>query len=232
MLYFTTLPRRKSTIALISYLFGLFVYPFLKFVLGYHNASADPQCGKTLRPCQLISPGTGDSQHCCHLWNREHQRQIFIRFECFFFHSISFLLSRRGRGFYLIYFVLLIYFFTIRWRESSAGAAAWPTGVCVLPPLHGHTAPGLGLCLLFFVIVGLMAQSDAQLLEFPHSLAVDVQPRLRRNGGHVVPEDIAHVVEQSAYRQQELRLVPLTFSVVLPTTAENVFTISSSRDST
>ena len=113
MLYFTTLPRRKSTIALISYLFGLFVYPFLKFVLGYHNAGADPQCGKTLGPCQLISPGTGDSQRRSHLRNREHQRQIFVRFECSFFHWISFLLSSRRRGFYLLYFVLLIYFPTI-----------------------------------------------------------------------------------------------------------------------
>ena len=109
----------------------------------------------------------------------------------------------------MLFFVLLIYFFTIRWRESSAGAAAWPTGVCVLPPLHGHTAPGLGLCLLFFVIVGLVAQGDPQLLEFPHSLAVDVQPRLCGRGGRVVPEDVAHVVEQTAHRHQELRLVPL-----------------------
>ena len=65
------------------------------------------------------------------------------------------------------------------------------------------------MCLLFFVIVRLMAQSDAQLLEFLHPLAVYVQPRLRRHSRHVVPEDVAHVIEQTAHRHQELRLVPL-----------------------
>ena len=65
------------------------------------------------------------------------------------------------------------------------------------------------MCLLFFVIVGLMAQSDAQFLELPHSLAVDLHARLCRHGWCVVPKDIAHVVEQATYRQQELRLVPL-----------------------
>ena len=36
-----------------------------------------------------------------------------------------------------------------------------------------------------------------------------MQPGLCGRRGYVVPEDIAHVVEQAAYRQQELRLVPL-----------------------
>lgn len=54
-----------------------------------------------------------------------------------------------------------------------------------------------------------MAQSDAQFLELPHSLAVDVQPRLCGCGGCVVPEDAAHVVEQAGHRHQKLRLVPL-----------------------
>ena len=49
MLYFTTLFRRKSTIARISYLFDLFVYPFLKFVLGNHDAGSNPQCRKSFR---------------------------------------------------------------------------------------------------------------------------------------------------------------------------------------
>ena len=77
----------------------------------------------------------------------------------------------------------------------------------LLPSLHGHAAPGL--CLLFFMVVGLVTQSDPQLLEFLHPLAVYVQPRLRRHSRHVVPEDVAHVVEQTAHRHQELRLVPL-----------------------
>ena len=63
--------------------------------------------------------------------------------------------------------------------------------------------------LLFFVIVRLMAQSDAQLLELLHPLAVDVQPRLCRRGGCVVPEDVAHVVEQAGHCQQQFRTLPL-----------------------
>lgn len=63
--------------------------------------------------------------------------------------------------------------------------------------------------MFFLMIVGLMAQSDPQFLELLHPLAVDVQPGLHRHSRRVVPEDIAHVVEQTAYRQQELRLVPL-----------------------
>ena len=77
----------------------------------------------------------------------------------------------------------------------------------LLPSLHGHAAPGL--CLLFFMVVGLVTQSDPQLLEFLHPLAVYVQPRLRRHSRHVVPEDVAHVVEQTAHRHQELRPLPL-----------------------
>ena len=60
-----------------------------------------------------------------------------------------------------------------------------------LPPLHGHAAPGPGL--FFFVVVWLMAQSDPQLLELLHLLAVDVQPRLCSHGSRIVLEDIAHV---------------------------------------
>ena len=63
--------------------------------------------------------------------------------------------------------------------------------------------------MLFFVIVGLVAQGDAQLLEFPHSFAVNVQPRLRGCGGSIVPEDVAHMVEQAGHCEQELRLAPL-----------------------
>ena len=44
--------------------------------------------------------------------------------------------------------------------------------------LHSHAAPGLGLRLFFFVIVRLVTQSDAQFLELPHPLTVDVQPWL------------------------------------------------------
>ena len=62
-----------------------------------------------------------------------------------------------------------------------------------LPPLHGHAAPGPGL--FFFVVVWLMAQSDPQLLELLHPLAVDVQPRLCSHGSSIVLEDIAHVAE-------------------------------------
>lgn len=65
------------------------------------------------------------------------------------------------------------------------------------------------MCLLFFVIVGLVAQSDAQFLELPHPLAVDVQPRLCGNGGCVVPEDVAYVVEQAGHCEQQFRLAPL-----------------------
>ena len=54
-----------------------------------------------------------------------------------------------------------------------------------------------------------MAQSDAQFLELLHPLAVNVQPGLCGCSGCVVPEDVAHVVEQTAHRHQELRLVPL-----------------------
>ena len=62
-----------------------------------------------------------------------------------------------------------------------------------LPPLPGHAAPGPGL--FFFVVVWLMAQSDPQLLELLHLLAVDVQPRLCSHGSRIVLEDIAHVAE-------------------------------------
>jgi len=78
-----------------------------------------------------------------------------------------------------------------------------------LPPLHGHAAPGLSLRLFFFMVVGLVAQSDPEFLELPHSLAVDVQSRLCRHSRCVITEDIAHVVEQTAHRHQELRLMPL-----------------------
>ena len=78
-----------------------------------------------------------------------------------------------------------------------------------LPPLYGHAAPGLGLRLFFFMVVGLVAQSNPQLLKIPHSLAVNVQPRLCGRSGYVVPEDIAHVVEQSGHCQQQFRTLPL-----------------------
>ena len=77
----------------------------------------------------------------------------------------------------------------------------------LLPSLHGHAAPGLRL--LFFMVVRLMPQGDPHLLEVPHPLAVDVQPRLCGRSRRVVLEDVAHVVEQTTYRQQEPRLVPL-----------------------
>ena len=73
----------------------------------------------------------------------------------------------------------------------------------LLPSLHGHTAPGLRL--FFLMIIRLVAQSDPHLLELLHSLAIDVQPWLYRNGWRIVPEDIAHVVEQAGHRQQQFR---------------------------
>ena len=85
----------------------------------------------------------------------------------------------------------------------------------LLPPLHGHAAPGLGLRLLFFMIVGLVSQSDPQFLEFPHPLAVDVEPGLCGWDRCIVPEDVAHVVEQTAHRHQELRLVPLLLQMCI-----------------
>lgn len=60
--------------------------------------------------------------------------------------------------------------------------------------------PGLRL---FFLVVGLVAQGNPQLLEFPHSLTVDVQPRLCGRGGCIVLEDIAYVVEQAGHREQQ-----------------------------
>ena len=63
--------------------------------------------------------------------------------------------------------------------------------------------------MLFLMVIRLVAQSNSQLLELPHPLAVDVQPRLCGRSRRVVLEDVAHVVEQTTYRQQELRLVPL-----------------------
>lgn len=77
----------------------------------------------------------------------------------------------------------------------------------LLPPLHGHAAPGLRL--LFFMVVRLMPQGDPHLLEFLHSLAVDVQPGLCGRGGCIIPEDIAHVVEQAGHCQQQFRTLPL-----------------------
>ena len=76
-----------------------------------------------------------------------------------------------------------------------------------LPPLHGHAAPGLRL--LFFMVVRLMPQGDPHLLEFLHSLAVNVQPGLCRHSRCVIPEDIAHVVEQAGHCQQQFWTLPL-----------------------
>ena len=59
------------------------------------------------------------------------------------------------------------------------------------------------------MIIRLVAQRDPQLLELLHSLAIDVQPWLYRNGWRIVPEDIAHVVEQAGHRQQQFRTLPL-----------------------
>ena len=59
------------------------------------------------------------------------------------------------------------------------------------------------------MVVRLVTQSNSHLLEFLHPLAVDAQPGLCGRRRHVVPEDVAHVVEQTAHRHQELRLVPL-----------------------
>lgn len=59
------------------------------------------------------------------------------------------------------------------------------------------------------MVVGLVAQSDPQLPELLHPLAVDLHARLCRHGWCVVPKDIAHVVEQAGHRHQKLRLVPL-----------------------
>ena len=59
------------------------------------------------------------------------------------------------------------------------------------------------------MIVWLVAQSNAQLLELPHSLAVNVQPRLCGWRRRIVPEDIAHVVEQTTHCQQQFRVLPL-----------------------
>ena len=77
----------------------------------------------------------------------------------------------------------------------------------LLPPLHGHAAPGLRL--LFFMVVRLMPQGDPHLLEFLHSLAVNVQPGLCRHSRCVIPEDIAHVVEQAGHCQQQFWTLPL-----------------------
>ena len=63
--------------------------------------------------------------------------------------------------------------------------------------------------MFFFVIVRLVTQSDAQFLELPHPLTVDVQPWLCGRGGYVVPEDVAHVVEQAGHCQQQFRALPL-----------------------
>ena len=65
------------------------------------------------------------------------------------------------------------------------------------------------MCLLFLVIVRLVAQSDPEFLELPHPLAVNVQPRLCGWSRRIVSEDVAHVVEQVGHCEQELRLVPL-----------------------
>ena len=63
--------------------------------------------------------------------------------------------------------------------------------------------------MFFLMIIRLVAQRDPQLLELLHSLAIDVQPWLYRNGWRIVPEDIAHVVEQAGHRQQQFRTLPL-----------------------
>ena len=57
--------------------------------------------------------------------------------------------------------------------------------------------------MLFFMVVRLMPQGDAQFLEFLHSLAVNVQPGLCRHSRCVIPEDIAHVVEQAGNCQHD-----------------------------
>ena len=59
------------------------------------------------------------------------------------------------------------------------------------------------------MVIRLMPQGDPQFLKLPYSLSVDVHARLYRSGRHIVPKDVAHVVEQTAHRHQELWLVPL-----------------------
>ena len=63
--------------------------------------------------------------------------------------------------------------------------------------------------MFFFMVVRLMPQGDPQLLELLHSLSVNVHARLCRHSRRVVPEDIAHVVEQAGHCEQQFRLTPL-----------------------
>lgn len=144
---------------------------------------------------------------CCHLRNREHQRQIFIRFECFFFTEYPFSSPAVG-GFYLLCFVLLIHFLTIWWRGCptinvvydklrTLTIPSWScrprTGSAFALP-HGHPAGGPEQ----FAAPGAPASACGRCT------ASAVQAEQAR-----CPEDVAHVVEQTTYRQQELRLVPL-----------------------
>ena len=149
---------------------GAFItlYPIcLLYTSGYDDAAAQGDGGEILPVGHLVGVGQSDAQHISHILHGQHQGQFVERAVLGSFHRIPFYPSR-GRDFILCF------------------------APHFLRHLHGHAAHGL----LLYMVIRPVAQSDSLFLERLKPLVVNVHPGACGILRRIVPEDVAHVVEE------------------------------------